>query len=88
MVAPSSVLGLLSEKAPPWKGIKDFVKRRYNSIARGRKFVQLNKVGWEDVLLSLLWSASTDARKFALPLFLTVAPILWAPISTDAIRLL
>jgi hypothetical protein len=56
MVAPPFMLGLASEKTSPWKGIKDFIKRRYYSITRDGKFVQLNKVWWEDSIRSLLLS--------------------------------
>ena len=87
MVAPHSMLGLISQNSPPWKGIKDFVKRRFDSLIFAGTFMQLNKVCTEDWYFFAFNGLSyTDADRFA-PTFL-VAPITWAPISTDTIRLL
>lgn len=84
MVASSSMLGLISEKMPPWNGIKDLIKRRYDSLVFAGSFMQLNKVCWEDWYSFALSSA--DASKF--PLAFLVAPVIWAPIPTDTVGLL
>ena len=48
MVASPSMLVLISEKMPPWNGIKDFIKRRYDSFVFAGSFMRLNKVCRED----------------------------------------
>lgn len=86
IVASPSMLSLVSQNIPPWNGIKDFIKRRYDSLVFAGSFMQLNKVCGEE-LYSFVFNclSSTDAGRFALTFL--VAPIIWAPISTDTIGL-
>lgn len=91
IVASPSMLSLVSQNMPPWNGIKDFIKCRYDSLVFAGSFMQLNKVCREDWYafafncLSFICLSLTDAGRFALTFL--VAPIIWAPISTDTIGL-